>query len=270
MNGGEPGLLSRLAKGTRRVYCVFVMHSPKLTVVFDNEAGLPGARYGWGFACLIETADRTILFDTGPEGKALMANLRLLKVEPAAVDAVFISHDHWDHVDGLPDFLDARPGVDVHVPKGVSSGLVSRIRRNGGNPIAHGAALEIGDYEPLPEIAPDVFTTGAVTSSPVEHSLIIATKEGPIVITGCCHQGVVRLAGLVTERFRGPIRILCGGLHLFRETRREAAAIAIRLKEMGIRRIAPMHCTGKKAATEMVRVFGDDISSGGVGAVIDL
>jgi len=35
-----------------------------IKILFDNEA-LDGFKKGWGFSCLIETAEKKILFDTG-------------------------------------------------------------------------------------------------------------------------------------------------------------------------------------------------------------
>ncbi|MGD8597813.1 MAG: MBL fold metallo-hydrolase, partial [Anaerolineae bacterium] len=67
-----------------------------------------------GLAFLIEAESRRVLFDTGQSGSVLLHNLDLLGVEPATIDAVAISHAHYDHTGGLPALLEfLRPGIPL-------------------------------------------------------------------------------------------------------------------------------------------------------------
>src|SRR5689334_16574417 len=54
----------------------------------------------WGLSLLIRTyvgdEQRTVLFDAGPEGDTVCANARKLGLEFGNVDAVVLSHGHWD------------------------------------------------------------------------------------------------------------------------------------------------------------------------------
>jgi 7,8-dihydropterin-6-yl-methyl-4-(beta-D-ribofuranosyl)aminobenzene 5'-phosphate synthase len=63
-----------------------------------------------GLSCLITVkrgdASRTLLFDTGPDGQVLTRNARLLKVDFAKIDALMLSHGHWDHGGGILRALD--------------------------------------------------------------------------------------------------------------------------------------------------------------------
>ena len=87
----------------------------KITIIYDNTAWEPALTPGWGFACLVETAGQALLFDTGAKGDILLGNMELLGIDPLAIDAVFISHGHWDHIGGLADFLHIHP-VPVFLP----------------------------------------------------------------------------------------------------------------------------------------------------------
>ena len=58
-----------------------------------------------GIAFLIETEGRRVLFDTGQSGTVLLRNLKLLDVDPATMDAVVISHAHYDHTGSLSVLL---------------------------------------------------------------------------------------------------------------------------------------------------------------------
>jgi 7,8-dihydropterin-6-yl-methyl-4-(beta-D-ribofuranosyl)aminobenzene 5'-phosphate synthase len=43
----------------------------------------------------------TLLFDAGPEGATFLRNARILGIDFSAIDAVMLSHGHWDHAGGL-------------------------------------------------------------------------------------------------------------------------------------------------------------------------
>lgn len=45
-----------------------------------------------------------ILFDTGANRRILLSNIEKLKIDPASIDEVFISHLHFDHTGGLSEF----------------------------------------------------------------------------------------------------------------------------------------------------------------------
>ncbi len=44
---------------------------------------------------------RTLLFDTGPDAATFLRNAAILGVDFGAVEAVVLSHGHWDHAGGL-------------------------------------------------------------------------------------------------------------------------------------------------------------------------
>ena len=43
----------------------------------------------------------TLLFDAGPEGATFLRNAKVLGIDFGAIDAVVLSHGHWDHAGGL-------------------------------------------------------------------------------------------------------------------------------------------------------------------------
>jgi 7,8-dihydropterin-6-yl-methyl-4-(beta-D-ribofuranosyl)aminobenzene 5'-phosphate synthase len=74
-----------------------------------------------GLSCLVTVhrgaASRTLLFDTGPDPDTFEINARRLGLDLAAVEAVVLSHGHWDHAGGMLRAIDmiraGRPDGDL-------------------------------------------------------------------------------------------------------------------------------------------------------------
>ena len=86
-----------------------------VTIIYDNRVGAEGLKSAWGFACLVEGLEKTILFDTGGDGPTLLGNMAELGIKPRDVDVVVLSHAHWDHTGGLAAFLDVHSAVKVYL-----------------------------------------------------------------------------------------------------------------------------------------------------------
>lgn len=65
----------------------------------------------WGLSLLLDSArgdgSRTILLDFGYTAEALLNNMDILGVDPSTIEALVLSHGHFDHFGGLLGFLDA-------------------------------------------------------------------------------------------------------------------------------------------------------------------
>jgi 7,8-dihydropterin-6-yl-methyl-4-(beta-D-ribofuranosyl)aminobenzene 5'-phosphate synthase len=63
-----------------------------------------------GLSCLITAhhggSSRTLLFDSGPEADTFERNTRQLGIDLGNVEAVVLSHGHWDHAGGLLRAID--------------------------------------------------------------------------------------------------------------------------------------------------------------------
>ena len=66
------------------------------------------------------------------------------------------------------------------------------------------------------------------------------------------------------------IYLLMGGFHLGGRSDAEIRAIIKRLKTLGVRRVAPSHCTGDNAIRLFRDAWKDDFIEGGLGAVIEV
>ena len=191
----------------------------KITIIYDNQAN-EILKSGWGFSCLIETKEK-ILFDTGDSGENLIYNFRQLNIQPESISSVVISHNHWDHTGGLKDFLKLNNNATVFYPKSFSKPT---------------------------EISPGVYSTGTLGGLIKEQSLVVNTKKGNLVITGCAHPGLAKIIDKAKQL--GEIYAVLGGFHGFSKLE----------KLRGIKLIAPCHCTKHiqkirtKYAAEFVKI----------------
>jgi 7,8-dihydropterin-6-yl-methyl-4-(beta-D-ribofuranosyl)aminobenzene 5'-phosphate synthase len=230
------------------------------TIVFDNVPFHNGLSTSWGYSCLVEGADKNILFDTGGDGAILTDNMRALGIDSGGIDAIVLSHEHSDHTGGLRVLLDAHPGVSVYLPHSFTSEIKSRITAAGGRVV---------EVDKPVDICPGVRVTGVLGKAIPEESLLVETGEGPVLITGCAHPGIVEIVEKANELTEGrSLYLVMGGFHM-RETERNGGIVA-RLRELGVQRAGPSHCSTDNAREHFQRVFGSDFVPLGVGATLSV
>jgi 7,8-dihydropterin-6-yl-methyl-4-(beta-D-ribofuranosyl)aminobenzene 5'-phosphate synthase len=68
----------------------------------------------WGLSMHTESRHggevRNILVDFGYQPQTLLNNISILKIDPASIDAMVLSHGHYDHFGGMVGFLSANKG----------------------------------------------------------------------------------------------------------------------------------------------------------------
>ncbi len=152
----------------------------KITILVDNYIYKPETESDWGFSCLIEGLEKTILFDTGRIGGILVNNIDILHVDLRQVEQLILSHEHQDHTGGIPEVYSRNPDIPAFVPVSFSEdfGLKTGIKK-------------ITRVDKPVEICRNVFLSGEMGGQIKEQSMIINTKQGLVIITGCSHQGII-------------------------------------------------------------------------------
>jgi 7,8-dihydropterin-6-yl-methyl-4-(beta-D-ribofuranosyl)aminobenzene 5'-phosphate synthase len=260
------------------------MHKLKITVLAENTAGRRDLLAEHGLSFLIESGRNKVLFDTG-QGLALRHNTEKLNVDLKTVDAVALSHGHYDHTGGLTFALNAMncPRLYVH-PEAFSlkyarnpDGSSREVGMTAGNKITAGELAEIVLIEEKTEVAPGLFLTGPVPRTtdfedtggpffkdtactipddlPDDQAAFIETKNGTVVILGCAHSGVINtLRYIQTLTANRPIHTVIGGMHLLHANQNRMDQTVAELRRLNIQQLIPGHCTGFAA---MVRLWNE-------------
>ena len=228
-----------------------------ITIVYDNNPFDPQLGTAWGFACVVRGLPETILFDTGGDGRLLLANMAKCKIDPKDIGAVVISHIHSDHLGGLGAFLRANPKVRVFLPKAFPQKVKQGVRDAGATVVETQRPSKICDR---------AWTTGVLDGGIHEQGLYVKGAKGLIVVTGCAHPGVARIVEAAKEHARLPVRAVLGGFHMGGASRRRIADVIASLKRLGVDQVAPCHCSGQTTRQMMKDAFGDNYLPSGVGA----
>ncbi len=231
----------------------------KVTVLYDNTVLRDDLKSDWGYSCLIEGTEKTILFDAGTQPDIFYHNLETLKVDPAKVEIVAISHEHGDHTGGMPELLKQNPDVSVYYPVSFSKDFVTSVKK------AKAKAVPVD--EPV-EICKDVFSTGEVGTEIKEQALILRTSEGLVLMTGCAHPGIVEMLERAKTVLDEDIYMVFGGFHLMQHSEEAVQKIIKKFKELGVEKCGATHCTGGSQIEMFRKAYGDDFVTMGAGKVL--
>ncbi|OIQ95100.1 ribonuclease BN [mine drainage metagenome] len=276
----------------------------KITVAMDNclpfnARGPLVAEHGVAF--VVEAGGRRILYDTGQSG-AVVNNLAALGLPPASLDAIIISHGHYDHAGGLAAVLAAaRPEVEVLLHTKAFTARCSA--RPGGTvstgiPVAEAALKALGgrwSQTDLPcEVAPGLWFSGSIPRvspfetgdprlllpgadaprpDPMEDDTVLYGRgaQGLVVIGGCTHAGLVNAVChgfAVTGCDR--LQAFIGGTHLGPATPDQQERTLAQLEAWAPDLIAANHCTGFAVMSRLRHLFGARFRTAFVGETLEI
>lgn len=220
-----------------------------------------------GFAALLEaeTADgeqHRLLFDTGWNPAWMDRRFteegidRLL--QDGQIEALVISHEHFDHFWGIGSTLRHCPDITLYIPQGFHPHGLAFIKEQGHT----GQLITVPPDQPLlllPGLAVVNFPMHTLLRVDGENVLYAQIRDrGMAMMTGCGHGGVLNLLDYARRTFQGGDRIhaLYGGLHIapledWDESRDRMVAS---LGQYGITKLACNHCTGRRAVEKMLEI----------------
>jgi 7,8-dihydropterin-6-yl-methyl-4-(beta-D-ribofuranosyl)aminobenzene 5'-phosphate synthase len=229
----------------------------EIIVVYDNYQFDPELGTEWGFGCVVKTPDHIILFDTGGNGSLLLSNMEKMKIAPQHIQTVVISHIHGDHLGGLKTFLRTNSNVKVHIPASFPNSVRDMIESQG---------AEYQDVKEPTQIAEYIYSTGQLGTRIQEQSLILDTHQGLVIITGCAHPGIVDITRKAKEILPDKdIFLVMGGFHLLGTSDGRIRDIIKDLKQLGVQKVAPSHCSGDRCIELFRQAFGENHIQSGAG-----
>jgi len=250
---------------------------------------------------LVDMDGNRVLFDTGQSGDVLENNLAALDAEPESIDAVVLSHGHYDHTGGLPWLVGRlRPDVKIYAHPGVLApkyALDGSSARYIGAPAAAQCFLSgLGSYfvptETPTEILPGLWATGEIPRKsrmepsaerfkkdpdgkeldtiPDDQALFARSPKGVVVLLGCCHAGLENTLRTVAEAAgTDKTHAVIGGTHL-RSAPRERMEHSIEtLRRHGVDILAPCHCTGAESTEHLRTAFPEQFRDCRAGTVFN-
>ena len=247
-----------------------------------------------GLSCFIRVfsgkKEHTVLLDTGLSDICLPWNARQLGIPLRGIEAVVLSHGHYDHTGGLgcvlgsaghqipliahPDaFLPRR----LHVPSQGTFDLPlteavalkkagADIRHHSGpSTLAAGHLLVTGEIErktPFEHGMPggEIEKDGTWDADPIldDQALVFHLQDkGLVVLSGCAHAGIINTIEYA-KKLTGVDHVLgvLGGFHLSGEAFRKVVPPTIKaMKKIDPDYLVPMHCTGWSAINGFMEAF---------------
>ena len=216
----------------------------QITALMDDQlTGRKDLLCEHGLSVHISYHGKRILFDCGSSEKTLY-NAKKLGIDLRKLDAVVLSHSHYDHAGGFrylaeqyavrrvytgPGFFAPKYARSENCFRNLSAGFDSRFLEEKGIvhlPVEGLAEMIPGVHvisgfprrEPM-ETIPERFlrlTEAGLVPDDFRDEICLAleTGEGIVLLVGCAHPGILNMARHVAAVLGKPIRAVLGGTHL--------------------------------------------------------
>ncbi len=249
-----------------------------------------------GLAYQIETVvnggSHFCLFDFATDPQGVMRNMKLLKIDFAKIEALGLSHDHFDHQAAMVEILKAKKeelrkgmipfyvgeqffvGTYSRMPNGQivnllalkredieGLGFVKVVEAKEPTAIIPGAYLpgrveQVTDYEKIPPNFVAKKGNEFVQETFIgEQAVVLNAKgKGLVVVSSCAHRGIVNTVKQA-QKMTGmeKVYMVIGGFHLTGATPERIQKTIADIKAINPEYIVPTHCTGFQAISAFAR-----------------
>jgi 7,8-dihydropterin-6-yl-methyl-4-(beta-D-ribofuranosyl)aminobenzene 5'-phosphate synthase len=258
------------------------------------DTPLPIAEHGFSALLDVRRGDQRsqVLFDTGVSPRGFLYNLDALQIDPLDMQAIVISHGHFDHTMGLlglssrfghskvpmvvhPDaYLERKTispnGEERHLPTPLRADFrrdnIEVIEEVGPSTLVEGMVLISGEVERTSGFEPGLPMQWALREGQWQHdplvrddqcAIVNVRDKGLVIVTGCGHAGVINIVRHA-QALTGvtAIHAVVGGFHLSGPVFEKIIGPTVAaLHEIGPRYLLPGHCTGFPAAAQLANAM---------------
>ncbi len=246
----------------------------KIITLIENLVYQAGLLSEHGLSIYIDTGNRKLLFDTG-QSSAFLSNARILGIDAEEIDAVIISHGHYDHTGGLDAFFQANKKATLYIkPEAFAEKYQGKNRTVGIPEIPAIPGNRIKYVESVTELYDGIFVMPDIpVLNPADtsfHNFFI--KKGSTfmkdefkdelfltfvrnnklsVISSCSHRGITHMVRESIRYFNLPVHMLLGGFHLRNCPPEQYQLVISYLKQIKPELIGVSHCTGVEKYSEL-------------------
>lgn len=275
-----------------------------LDIAAHGEHGL-----AYRVTTVVEGEAHCCLFDFGSDAHGVLKNMKLLNVDFSEVEALAVSHDHWDHQAALIEILKAKKGewrddLALYVGEGFFEGtylkaadgsVASLLALNRNEVEALGVVRIVETKEPT-SIIPGAYLSGYVeqvteyeaiplsfvarkgaeyvpeTFSGEQAVFMNARGKGLVVLSACAHRGIINTVRQA-QRISGIERVhmVIGGFHLTGADPGIIQRTIADMKSINPEYVVPTHCTGFETIATFAREMPDQfiLNTAGTTYVVD-
>jgi 7,8-dihydropterin-6-yl-methyl-4-(beta-D-ribofuranosyl)aminobenzene 5'-phosphate synthase len=246
-----------------------------------------------GLSCLLKvhkgTEEHVVLMDAGVSSTCFFHNAHVLDVDLSQVEAVVLSHGHFDHFGALVEFLNkAAKGIpvilhpDAFLQRSLNIPITGRridfprldevaLMKKGAvlNKVKEASMLasdlilisgevpRVTDFEKgFPWAEAKINDTWVVDPFHDDQGVAVKVKgRGLVVISGCSHAGIINTVKYVQAVAQtSKVHAVLGGFHLTGPIFEPIIGPTIEgMKKIGPDFVMPMHCTGWQAINQFAR-----------------
>ena len=239
----------------------------KIITLIENLAYDQGLVAEHGLSVYVECQNRKLLFDTGQSG-LFIQNARTLGIAIEEIDAVVLSHGHYDHTGGLYPFLEVNKKAKVYAKRALFDPKYRSNKTFIGTPRNEELLKDCLVYvDEITELDEGLFI---MPNIPIKHPIdkhfdrlmkqkdneivpdefddelfiVIIEKEQVNIISACSHRGITNICEAAIGHFNLRVGLILGGFHLKNCTTEQYNHLTHYFQSLQPKSLGVCHCTG--------------------------